>query len=118
MALRRLRRWRFTGAEVLPLVARRAGMFKVAVSVTAILVASTPQVGARPGCITRAEYRQVEEGMRARKVHAIFDTSGKQVRAALGGGLLWERRRYRACNSERVLLEFENKVLTEKEWKS
>ena len=32
-----------------------------------------------PGCVTRKEFRRVEKGMRMSRVHAIFDTAGKQA---------------------------------------
>jgi hypothetical protein len=45
------------------------------------------------GCVTRAEYRQVQTGMHIKRVHAIFDTRG----AAYGTSGL--KRIYRVCDT-------------------
>jgi hypothetical protein len=44
-------------------------------------------------CVTKAEYRKVNDGMRKARVHRIFDTSGR--RTVLIGS--YERRVYKTC---------------------
>jgi hypothetical protein len=71
----------------------------VAVMATAAIstlgvVALAPSASADTvGCVTRAEYRQVQTGMHMKRVHAIFDTRG----AAYGTSGL--KRIYRVCNT-------------------
>jgi len=82
----------------------------VAVLATAALASSTPAVaGSSKGaeaqaaaraahthnCVTRREYRRVENGMRKGEVHRIFDFPGRQV--SLEGNV--EVRQYRVCDS-------------------
>ena len=45
------------------------------------------------GCVTKREYKQVHPGMRKKRVHRVFDTSGRKARG-------WSRptREYRACS--------------------
>jgi hypothetical protein len=58
------------------------------------VVALAPSASAdTAGCVTRAEYRQVQTGMHMKRVHAIFDTRG----AAYGTSGL--KRIYRVCNT-------------------
>ncbi|MDX6316737.1 MAG: hypothetical protein QOD35_137 [Nocardioidaceae bacterium] len=58
------------------------------------VVAVAPSASAdTPGCVTRAEYRQVQTGMHIKRVHTIFDTRG----AAYGTSGL--KRIYRVCNT-------------------
>jgi hypothetical protein len=41
------------------------------------LTASQPASADTPGCVTRAEFRNVSEGMSKHRVHRIFDTRGE-----------------------------------------
>ena len=59
------------------------------------VVALAPAASAdTPGCVTRAEYRQVYDHMTIKKVHAIFDTVGTVHRKFHNG----HSRMYRVCN--------------------
>jgi hypothetical protein len=64
----------------------------LALGVATIAVA-TPALADTPGCVSRAEYRQVHRGMTKPHVHRIFDTAGH--RDAAHGNI--EVRGYRTC---------------------
>jgi hypothetical protein len=58
-------------------------------------VALAPAASAdTPGCVTRAEYRQVYQHMTIKQVHAVFDTVGTVHRKFSDG----QSRMYRVCN--------------------
>ena len=48
-------------------------------------------------CVSKAEYRHVKIGMAKKRVHAIFDTAGKQISAGYG----YESREYKPCSDRR-----------------
>ena len=54
----------------------------------------SPRAG---GCVTQHEFGRAKKGMRMRKVHHIFGTSGHRESIAHGGGTTIEIRSYKAC---------------------
>ena len=50
-----------------------------------------------PGCVTRSEYRAVYEDDSIARVHRIFDTDGRKIGGAKGGGFVSQVRSYRTC---------------------
>jgi hypothetical protein len=54
-----------------------------------------------PGCVTRAEYRQVHNGMTRGKVHDIFDTKGSSL-FENPGAVHNSAREYRVCGAWRA----------------
>jgi hypothetical protein len=77
-----------------------------AATVGVILTAtSMPMVGAAaadsPGCVTRAEYGRVHDGMARGKVHDIFDTSGTSL-FENSGAVHNSAREYRMCAAWRA----------------
>ncbi len=51
-----------------------------------------------PGCVTRAEYRNVHKGMTKARVARIFDTAGKRDAFARSGQYTSEIRSYNTCS--------------------
>jgi hypothetical protein len=49
------------------------------------------------GCVTRAEYRAVHTDDSIARVHRIFDTDGRKIGGAKGGGFASQVRSYRTC---------------------
>ena len=63
------------------------------------VVALAPAASAdTPGCVTRAEFRQVHKGMTKTRVHRVFDTSGRRQAIAHSGGYTSEIRSYNPCS--------------------
>jgi hypothetical protein len=52
-----------------------------------------------PGCVTRSEYRAVNKDDSIVRVHRIFDTDGRKIGGARGGGFASQVRSYRTCRS-------------------
>lgn len=50
-----------------------------------------------PGCVVRAEFRRVHDGMPTARVHRIFDTAGHRSSVTVVGGQVHVARDYRAC---------------------
>jgi hypothetical protein len=50
-----------------------------------------------PGCVTRSEYRAVHKDDSFARVHRIFDTDGRKIGGAKGGGSASQVRSYRTC---------------------
>lgn len=78
---------------------RRLAAVIVLAAVTALLPA-TPAVADTPGCVTRAEYRAISNGMLKVRVHNIFDTDGKRLYINRGQ-VTNEGREYRVCGHPR-----------------
>ena len=51
-----------------------------------------------PGCVTRAEYRQVTKGMTKTRVDGIFDLKGHREVVSYSGGYGSEIRSYKTCS--------------------
>lgn len=67
-----------------------------------------------PGCVTRAEYERVHEGMKRARVHAIFDTRGV---AADWGRAYPICKRFRGYPHKRwVFVDYEQRRVVAKEW--
>lgn len=59
------------------------------------------------GCVTRAEYRRVKEGMRKARVHRIFDTRGRFVSRGFQNGVPGVLvRRYRPCSGRPIVVAY------------
>lgn len=61
---------------------RRIAVMSLLVALTN-LGATVPAHGDTPGCVSRHEYDRIVKGMPMTKVHAIFDTEGRNT--GLGG---------------------------------
>lgn len=70
-------------------------------AVTGVLAAPTSAQADTPGCVTRAEFRQVHDGMPVARVHRILDTEGHQSSVIIVGGQRHVARNYRACHRPR-----------------
>ena len=82
---------------------------------TAVVVAPAAQAADTPGCVSQKEFRQAKKGMKAKKVHAIFDTKGKRDAISHAGGYTFEIRSYRACSRfGAVSVGYENGKLSTK----
>lgn len=72
--------------------------FLSAVAVALVALAFAPLAAAdTPGCITRFEYRAVHKDYSIARVHRIFDTHGRRIGGAIGGGSTSQVRSYRMC---------------------
>jgi len=86
-----------------------------ALSILALLVGlgfcAPPAYADTPGCVTRAEYREIERGMTVAFVARIFDTNGRVVATIRDGRHLTVARSYDACRSRgRVGVVFSNRT--------
>jgi hypothetical protein len=72
----------------------------VMLTATLMLVVG-PAAGDTPGCVTRAEYRRVHDGMTRGKVHDIFDTIGTSL-FENPGAVHNSAREYRMCAAWRT----------------
>jgi hypothetical protein len=74
---------------------------KKALGAVALLMASTvvgvPAAHAGGACVSKGEYSAVERGMTKRRVHRIFDTSGRRYSFVQAAGVRLEGRSYRPC---------------------
>jgi len=69
--------------------------------------ASVAYEQARRGCVTRAEYRRVKEGMRKSRVHRIFDTRGRFLTRGFQNGVPGvTARRYRPCSNRPIVVAY------------
>ena len=59
-----------------------------------------------PGCVTRAEYLQVQRGDTRLQVRTVFDTPGGRLYYAHSGNLSVEIRGYRTCRPAVVTVAF------------
>jgi hypothetical protein len=72
--------------------------FLSAIALALVALALAPLAAAdTPGCVTRSEYRAVHEDDSITRVHRIFDTDGRKIGGATGGGSSSQVRRYRTC---------------------
>jgi hypothetical protein len=72
--------------------------FLSAIALALVALALAPLAAAdTPGCVTRSEYRAVHEDDSIARVHRIFDTDGRKIGGATGGGSSSQVRRYRTC---------------------
>src|SRR5262245_44236631 len=49
------------------------------------------------GCVPRSEFRAVHKEYSIARVHRIFDTDGRKIGGATGGGFTSQVRSYRTC---------------------
>ncbi|WP_148572747.1 hypothetical protein [Nocardioides caldifontis] len=73
-----------------------------AAAITVAVPASTASADT-PGCISRAEFKQVKKGMTLAKVKQIADTNGKRDVFSTGGGYSFQVRSYRTCSPYSVV---------------
>jgi hypothetical protein len=72
--------------------------FLSAIALALVALAFAPLAAAdTPGCITRSEYRAVHKADSMAHVHRIFDTDGRKIGGATGGGFTSQVRSYRTC---------------------
>ena len=74
-----------------------------ALAVAASTLVATPAEADSPGCVTRAEYRQVHRGDTRDRVTRVFDTFGHREVHASSGGYQTEVRTYNACSQFSVV---------------
>ena len=61
-----------------------------------------------PGCVTRSEYRAVQKDDSIARVHRIFNTDGRRIGGAKGGGFASQVRSYRTCSPlASVVIQFD-----------
>lgn len=74
--------------------------FLSAIALALVSLAFAPLAAAdTPGCVTRGEYRAVHKDYSIARVHRIFDTDGRKIGGAKGGGFASQVRSYRTCRS-------------------
>jgi hypothetical protein len=92
-------------------VRREGGRMKFlsAIAVALVALALAPLAAANtPGCVTRSEYRSVHSGYSIDRVHRIFDTDGRKIGGAKGGGFASQVRSYRTCRPHSsVVIQFD-----------
>lgn len=72
--------------------------FLSAIALALVALALAPLAAAdTPGCVTRSEYRAVHKDDSIARVHRIFDTDGRKIGGAKGGGFASQVRSYRTC---------------------
>jgi hypothetical protein len=76
-------------------------LIAVLLAVGSVFAAPTAAQADTPGCVTRAEFRQVHDGMPMARVHRIFDTDGHQSSVIVVGGQVHVARNYVACHRPR-----------------
>jgi hypothetical protein len=72
------------------------------------LALAAPAEASTPGCVDRAEYRQIKKGTGIKKVHRVLNTKGRQTMSGFG----MQFRDYKACTDREygfVSLTFERK---------
>ncbi len=85
----------------------------VSVLVLAGMLGGVPvPASAGSGCVTKAEYRRVDVGMRQARVRNIFDTSGRRI--SLHGRR--EEYAYDACTAAIVFVSYRDNRVTSKSW--
>ncbi len=70
------------------------------------LLVPTPAAADTPGCVTRAEYLQVQRGYTRLQVRTVFDTPGARIYFARSGNLRVEIRGYETCRFAVVTAAF------------
>ncbi len=72
--------------------------FLSAIALALVALALAPLAAAdTPGCVTRSEFRAVHNDYSIAHVHRIFDTDGRKIGGAKGGGFASQVRSYRTC---------------------
>lgn len=67
------------------------------------------------GCVTRKEFRKAKPGMARKRVHNIFDTSGKRDGVYVAEGIHMEMRSYNPCAKNGMIsVEFTDGKLSSK----
>jgi len=74
-------------------IATALGTLAVAGSTVLVAIPAPASAAGSPGCVTRAEYRQVHRGMSQARVRHIFETRGEFDSGHAGGYTRW----YGAC---------------------
>jgi hypothetical protein len=64
------------------------------------------------GCVSKAEFRRVDVGMRQAEVRTIFDTSGRRI-SSHGRR---EEYAYDACTGAVVFVDYRDNLVTSKSW--
>jgi hypothetical protein len=80
--------------------------------VVPIVPASASASAAGAGCVTMAEYRRVDVGMRQARVRNIFDTSGRRI-SSHGRR---EEYAYDACTAAIVFVTYRDNLVVSKSW--
>jgi hypothetical protein len=80
-----------------------------AIAIALVALAFAPLAAAdTPGCVTRSEYRAVHKDDSFARVHRIFDTDGRKIGGAKGGGFASQVRSYRTCRpSSSVVIQYD-----------
>ncbi len=80
------------------------------VGVAAVAAPQSASAAGTPGCVSKAEYRQVHKGMTPNQVRRIFGAAGKMSSSANFDGYRYVSREYRPCNSRygMVYVSFSN----------
>ena len=72
--------------------------FLSAIALALVALGFAPLAAAdTPGCVTRSEYRAVHKDDSIARTHRIFDTDGRKIGGAKGGGFASQVRSYRTC---------------------
>jgi hypothetical protein len=72
--------------------------FLSAIALALVALAFAPVASAdTPGCVTRSEFRAVHKDYSIGRIHRIFDTDGRKIGGATGGGFTSQVRSYRTC---------------------
>ncbi len=87
----------------------------VVLACSALLAVPLTAAADTPGCVTRAEFRKVQDGMAMRRVHRIFDTNGEKAVAPWGK----EQRWYDKCASPVAVADvwYRNDRVISKHWR-
>ena len=73
--------------------------FLSAIALALVALVFAPLAAAdTPGCVTRSEYRAVHKDDSIARVHRIFNTDGRRIGGAKGGGFASQVRSYRTCS--------------------
>ena len=72
-------------------------------AVALVPVAAPPAWADSAGCVTRAEFQHVEQGMTKDRVRRIFDTAGKRQELMTFRGFAAEVRSYHACSAHSIV---------------
>src|SRR5262245_53834430 len=72
--------------------------FPSAIALALVALAFAPISSADThGCVTRSEFRAIHKDSSIARVHRIFDTDGRKIGGAKGGGFVSQVRSYRTC---------------------
>jgi hypothetical protein len=72
-----------------------------ALALGSTFVATTPASADTRGCVTKAEFHKIHQGMSRERVGRIFDTKGHQTSTFWISGDHYSTRDYRACRHPR-----------------